>query len=57
MTIARNNVGINKAEDAGRMDTGFELADALRRVFSTTRASYLAFHGSVGQEVTGNRQD
>ena len=31
--------------------------DALQRVFPTTVASYLTFHGSVRQEATGNRQD
>ena len=38
------------------MDTGFELADAFQRVFLTVVVSYLTFHGSVRQEVTG-RQD
>ena len=32
-------------------------AKALQRVFPTTVASYLTFHGSVRQEATGNRQD
>ena len=39
------------------MDAPISFADALRRVFPTTVASYLTFHGSVRQEATGNRQD
>ena len=31
-------------------------AKAFQRVFPTTVASYLTFHGSVRQEATGNRQ-
>ena len=57
MTLARSTAGINKAEDAGRMDAQIRSAKALQRVFPTTVASYLTFHGSVRQEATGNRQD
>ena len=57
MTLGRTSAGINKAEDAGRMDAQIMSAKALRREFPTTVASYLTFHGSVRQEATGNRQD
>ena len=57
MNIGRTTLGINKAEDAGRMDAQIGFADALRRIFPTTVASYLTFHGSVRQEATGDRQD
>ena len=39
------------------IDAQVGFADALRRVFPTTVANYLTFHGSVRQEATGNRQD
>ena len=57
MTIGRTALGINKAEDAGKMDDQIMSAKALQWVFPTTVASYLTFHGSVRQEATGNRQD
>ena len=57
MSLGRTSAGINKAEDAGRMDAQIRSAKALQRVFPTTVASYLTFHGSVRQEATGNRQD
>ena len=57
MTIGRTTAGINKAKDAGKMDAQIMSAKALQRVFLTTVASYLTSHGSVGQEVAGNRQD
>ena len=38
------------------MDVQIGFADAFQRVFPTTVASYLTFHGSVRQEATGNRQ-
>ena len=57
MTIGRTKSGINKT-DAGSMAHGqIRSTDALQRVFPTTVASYLTFHGSVRQEATGNRQD
>ena len=57
MSLGRTTTGINKAADAGRMDAQIRSAKALQRVFLTTVASYLTFHGSVRQEATGNRQD
>ena len=57
MTLVRCNLGINKAEDAGRKDAQIMSAKALQRGFLMTVASYLAFHGSVRQEATGNQQD
>ena len=57
MTLARTTAGINKAKDAGKMDAQIMSAKALQRVFLTAVASYLTSHGSVGQEVAGNRQD
>ena len=57
MTLARITAGINKTEDAGKMDAQIMSAKALRRVFPTTVASYLTFHGSVRQEATVNRPD
>ena len=36
MTIARSTAGINKAEDAGKMDAQSRFAKALRRVLPTT---------------------
>ena len=57
MTLLRTKSGINKT-DAGSMAHGqIRSTDALQRVFPTTVASYLTFHGSVRQEATGNRQD
>ena len=43
MNIGRTNESINKAEDAGRIDAQIGFADALRRVFPTTVASYSRF--------------
>ena len=43
MTLARTTAGINKAEDAGRMDAQIGFAGALRRIFPTGLASYLQF--------------
>ena len=57
MTFVRTNESINRAEDAGNMDAHIGFARSLRRVFPTTVASYLTFHGSVRQEATKNRQD
>ena len=57
MTLVRCTAGINKAEDAGKMDAQIRSAKALQRVFPTTLASYLTFHGSVRRDATGNRQD
>ena len=55
MTFARTAAGINKTEDAGKMDAQIMSAKALQRVFPTTVASYLTFPGSVRQEATRNR--
>ena len=47
MTTVRTTTGINKAEDAGKMDAQIMSAKALQWVFLTTVARYLTFHGSV----------
>ena len=57
MTLMRITAGINKAEDAGKMDAQIMSAKALQRVFPTTMASYITCHGLVRQETTGNRQN
>ena len=59
MTIVRNNESINKVEDDGRKDAQIGFADALRRVFPTTVASYslesgVPFGWVAGDEVYGN---
>ena len=43
MTLGRTNVGINKVEDAGKMDAHIMSAKALWRVFPTTVSSRLQF--------------
>ena len=47
MTLGRTMAGINKTESAARMDAQIMSVKALQRVFPTTVASYLTFHGSV----------
>ena len=49
MTLRRTTTGINKAEDAGRMDAQIGFADALRRIFPTVLVSHLAFRGRICQ--------
>ena len=39
MILMRTAAGINKAEDAGRMDTQIGFVDELRRLLPTTMAS------------------
>ena len=56
MNLERTTAGINKTEGAVSAHGQIRFADALQRVFPTTVASYLAFHGSVRREVIGNRQ-
>ena len=51
MTLARTEVGINKAEGSGKMDAHIEFADALRRVLLTALASHLAFHSWICRET------
>ena len=51
LTIARTDVGINKAESSGKMDAHIEFADALRRVLLTALASHLAFHSWICRET------
>ena len=51
MTIGRTTAGINKAEDAGRMDAQIGFADALQRVFPTALARYLLFRGGIRQGI------
>ena len=41
MTLERSKVGINKAEDAGRIDAQIRSTDALRRVLPTGLTGYL----------------
>ena len=50
MTIMRITAGINKAEDAGKMDAQSRSAEALWRVFPTTvaRLSHVSWLGSPG---------
>ena len=55
MILGRTNAGINKAEDAGRMDAQIMSAKALQRVFPTTVASYLQFRGWICQETLCDR--
>ena len=55
MTLMRTTVGINKAEDAKRMDTGIGFADALRRIFPAALARHLQFRGWIRQEAWCNR--
>ena len=43
MTLGRTNVGINKAEDTGRMDAQIGFAGASRRIFPTALASFSNF--------------
>ena len=43
MTIMRSTSGINKAEDAGRMDAHIGFSDALRRAFPTMVSSFSNF--------------
>ena len=40
MTLERITAGINKTEDARKMDTQIGFADAMQRVFPTALASY-----------------
>ena len=47
MNLERITAGINKAEDAGKMDPQIGFADALRGVVPTTVASQLGFRGWV----------
>ena len=47
-------VGINKAEDPGRIDPQIGFADALRRVFQTALPS-LDCRGWIDQETLCNR--
>ena len=51
MTLGRTTAGINKAEDAGRMDAQIGFADALQRVFPTALARYLLFRGGIRQGI------
>ena len=39
MTLERSTAGINKAEEAGKMDAQIGFADALQLAFPTTVAS------------------
>ena len=55
MTLARTTTGINKAEDAGRMDSQIGFADTLRRIFPTALASYLQFRGWICRETLCGR--
>ena len=41
MTLGRTSAGINKAEDAGRMDAQIRSAKALQRVLPTGLTGYL----------------
>ena len=43
--IERTTAGINKAEDAGRIDPQIGFADALRRLLPTTMASLSPISG------------
>ena len=54
MTITRTTAGINKVEDAGKMDAQIMSAEALWRVFPTTvaRLSHVSWLGSPA----GNRE-
>ena len=45
MTLVRINESINKAEDAGRIDSQIGFADALRRLLPTTMASLSPISG------------
>ena len=45
MTLMRSTSGINKAEDAGRIDPQIGFADALRRLLPTTMASLSPISG------------
>ena len=56
--IMRTTAGINKAEEAGRMDAQISSTDALRRVLPTTVSSYLQFRGWTPRRpcVTGVHQ-
>ena len=51
----RTTAGINKAEDAGRMDGQIGFVDALQRVFPMTVSSYLQFRGWICQETLWDR--
>ena len=53
MTIGRTTAVINKVEDARAAHGQIRSTDALQRVFPTTVARYLTFHGSVRQDATG----
>ena len=55
MTTVRTVEGINKAEVAGRMDTGIGFAGALRRIFLTGLASYLQFRDWIRRETLLDR--
>ena len=59
MTLGRTNAGINKAEDAGRMDAQIGFVDALQRVFPTavakvSRMSWLDSPRDLVQRNIGN---
>ena len=49
MTIARTTAGINKAEDAGKMDAQIMSADALRRIF---QRGWLAISNFMAESMT-----
>ena len=51
MTIARSTAGINKAEDAGRMDAQIGFADVLSESFRRRCPGHLAFRGWIRQET------
>ena len=47
MILARTTVDTNKVEGAGSAHGQIRLAQALRRIFPTALASYLAFRGWI----------
>ena len=47
MNLGRTTTGINKVEDAGRIDAQIGFSDALQRVFPTALASHLQFRGWI----------
>ena len=54
MILVRITAGINKTEDARKMDTQIGFADAMQRVFPTTVASF-QFRGWIHQETLCDR--
>ena len=51
MTTVRTMTGINKAEDAGRMDAQIGFADVLSESFRRRCPGHLAFRGWIRQET------